>query len=79
VFKLFRRRHEIQEPKAVHSSNSSSEEGELLSFTTVISRNPEPLRTDVKKQLGTENTYGEMINTILLTKAEQKDITHVRP
>jgi hypothetical protein len=40
VFKLFRRRHEIQEePKAVHSLQPSSEEGELLStFTTVISK-----------------------------------------
>jgi hypothetical protein len=40
VFKLFIEGDEIQEPKAVHYSNSSSEEGELLSkFTMVISRN----------------------------------------
>jgi hypothetical protein len=34
----------------------------------------------VKKQLGTENTYGEMINTILLTKsgAEGLSLTCVR-
>jgi hypothetical protein len=30
----------------------------------------------VKKQLGTENTYGEMINTILLTKSGAKDYHH---
>jgi hypothetical protein len=54
----------------VHSSNSSSEEGELYqNLQWSYRETPEPLRTDVKKQLGTENTYGEMINTILLTKS----------
>jgi hypothetical protein len=84
VFKLFIEgdMKSKKNPKRYIRPIPSSEEGELLIniYNGHIEKLPEPLRTDVKKQLGTENTYGEMINTILLTKsgAEGLSLTCVR-